>query len=46
MKLILIWLFVTLLAGCAGLNVTWNASYNMPQTATLANPALLLPKLP
>ena len=46
MKLILIWLFVTLLSGCTGLNVTWNASYNMPQVATIANPSLLVAKAP
>lgn len=25
------------LAGCAGLHVSWNASYNMPQVACISN---------
>jgi hypothetical protein len=43
MKKLLI-LPLILLAGCAGLNVSWTASYNMPQVANLANP--LLPVVP
>ena len=38
---------VFMLSGCAGLNVSWNASYNMPQIANQVNPALpALPSLP
>jgi len=29
-----------ILAACAGLNVSWNASYNMPQIAKQVNPAV------
>lgn len=40
MKKLLIVVSVTLLCGCAGLNFSYNLSYNMPQTAVLANPSL------
>ena len=40
MKTILIVLCAMMLSACAGLNVSWNASYNMPQIAGMINPAL------
>lgn len=34
-------LFATVfLAACAGLHVSWNASYNMPQIAKQVNPTV------
>jgi len=34
-------MFATLsLSACAGLHVSWNASYNMPQIAKQVNPAV------
>lgn len=35
-----------LATGCAGLNVSWSASYNMPQTACVANSLIPCPVVP
>ena len=34
------------IAACAGLNVSWNASYNMAQIAKQVNVPVALPALP